>query len=135
MKRAVSIETFRWPCRGPLLCACALLVAGCASGAWLESPSEAELPLDPPTHGYPSAYLPGFESSVAPAQALPANSWQAPSTAAMTLPVASTASAATASVTSSEPVALQTKAISPTDLRARLDHTRTEFIDALEAEV
>jgi hypothetical protein len=33
----------------------ALTTAGCAAGAWLEGPSEADLPLDPPAHAYPTA--------------------------------------------------------------------------------
>ncbi len=33
----------------------ALSLAGCAAGAWLEGPSEAELPLDVPAHTYPTA--------------------------------------------------------------------------------
>ena len=33
----------------------ALLPAAAAQGAWLESPLEAELPIDPPKHGYPTA--------------------------------------------------------------------------------
>jgi hypothetical protein len=32
-----------------------LATAGCAAGAWLEGPSEADLPLDPPAHAYPTA--------------------------------------------------------------------------------
>jgi hypothetical protein len=38
-----------------LLAACALLTGGCAAGAWLESPSDADLPLDRPVRGYPTA--------------------------------------------------------------------------------
>jgi hypothetical protein len=36
-----------------------LLSLGCAGGAWLESPIDAELPLDKPEHGYPTALAPG----------------------------------------------------------------------------
>ena len=37
------------------LAAAALTASGCASGTWLESPIPAELPIDPPKHGYPTA--------------------------------------------------------------------------------
>ena len=54
MKHAQSVPARRWPWICAPLCAL-VLAAGCASGTWLESPSEAELPLDPPARGYPTA--------------------------------------------------------------------------------
>lgn len=41
----------------------AVLGTGCAGGSWLESPSDAELPLDPPARNYPTA----IRAAVAPA--------------------------------------------------------------------
>jgi hypothetical protein len=51
-----------------------LSFAGCAAGAWLESPSEADLPLDPPARGYPTAVRASLSDSEAsqPAAAIPA---------------------------------------------------------------
>jgi hypothetical protein len=60
---------------GWLAIGCAVAVSGCASGSWLESPSEAELPLDPPKRPYPTAVrasLSDDDSEEAPQQALPA---------------------------------------------------------------
>src|SRR5262245_21773717 len=38
-----------------LACPCMLAVGGCAGGAWLDSASDAEFPVDSPTHSYPTA--------------------------------------------------------------------------------
>src|SRR5438128_1445737 len=55
MKRVMRLDSCRWlhvaaVCWLPLLAA-----GGCAASRLLESPAEAELPLDPPAHGYPTA--------------------------------------------------------------------------------
>jgi hypothetical protein len=54
MMQAVHLDRWRRACAWPVLIGSAL-AAGCAGGAWLESPIEAELPIDPPKHGYPTA--------------------------------------------------------------------------------
>jgi hypothetical protein len=46
-----------------LLGALAASAAGCAGGTWIESPSEAELPLERPARGYPTA-LRGAKATV-----------------------------------------------------------------------
>lgn len=45
----------------------AVSAAGCAGGSWLESRSDAELPIDSPAHGYPTAIRPA--AAVSPASA------------------------------------------------------------------
>jgi len=50
-------QALLWPFRScwlAVIC-CAGFTVGCASGSWLESPSDAALPLDPPKQGYPTA--------------------------------------------------------------------------------
>ena len=46
--------------------------SGCAGGAWLESPSEAQLPLDAPARGYPTAIRPAAAAAAPERQAQPA---------------------------------------------------------------
>lgn len=50
-------QALLWPIRVPWLAVIHFTVcaAGCATGSWLESPSEAELPLHSPKHSYPTA--------------------------------------------------------------------------------
>ena len=43
----------------------AVSAAGCAGGSWLESRSDAELPIDSPAHGYPTAIRPAVAVSPA----------------------------------------------------------------------
>src|SRR5438105_5147149 len=77
MRRAVRMESRRSIHGSALLCACCVAVAGCASGTWLESPSEAELPLDPPAHRYPTAIRASLSDE-------PDSGTAAPSTEALT---------------------------------------------------
>lgn len=48
------------------LAAAALASSGCAGGAWLESPLQSELPIDPPKHGYPTAVRASLSDEAAP---------------------------------------------------------------------
>src|SRR5262245_21182729 len=52
--QAAKLNSWRTLCAWPTVLT-AGLTAGCAGGAWLESPSEADLPIDPPKHSYPTA--------------------------------------------------------------------------------
>jgi len=52
--QAAKLNSWRTLCAWPAVLSAAL-VTGCAGGAWLESPSEADLPIDPPKHSYPTA--------------------------------------------------------------------------------
>src|SRR5262245_2456025 len=52
--QAAKLNSWRTLCAWPAVLSAAL-VTGCAGGAWLESPSEADLPVDPPKHSYPTA--------------------------------------------------------------------------------
>ncbi len=54
MVHAAKFTSWRGGCASAALI-CAALTIGCAGGAWLESPIEAELPIDPPKHSYPTA--------------------------------------------------------------------------------
>src|SRR5438067_12216654 len=55
MKRVMRLDSCRW-LHAAAVCWLPLLAAGgCAASRLLESPAEAELPLDPPAHGYPTA--------------------------------------------------------------------------------
>jgi hypothetical protein len=77
----VASAVRRWPvehftkCRAPrpaataLLAAVALAAGGCAAGAWLESPSEVDLPLDRPVSGYPTAIRASLNDDAPPASA------------------------------------------------------------------
>jgi hypothetical protein len=66
-----------WACFA--VSAIALPVVGCAGGAWLESPSEAELPLDPPARGYPTAIRSSLSDNSEPrAPAITASAVAAP---------------------------------------------------------
>jgi hypothetical protein len=76
MIQAVKFNTWRRSCAWPVVISAAL-TAGCAGGAWLESPIEAELPIDPPKHGYPTA-LPSGSVNV---PATPASSMSPPAAA------------------------------------------------------
>ena len=57
MMQAVKLSGWRRSCAWPAVISAAL-ASGCAGGAWLESPIQAELPIDPPKHGYPTALPP-----------------------------------------------------------------------------
>lgn len=52
--QAAKLNSWRILCAWPVLISAAL-AAGCAGGAWLESPSAADLPIDPPKNSYPTA--------------------------------------------------------------------------------
>jgi hypothetical protein len=55
MKQAAGWDARRRTWAWTTVVACAVCVTGCAATSWLESPAEAELPLDPPAHAYPTA--------------------------------------------------------------------------------
>src|SRR5262245_54996414 len=52
--QAAKLNSWRTFCAWPAVISAAL-ATGCAGGAWLESPSEADLPIDSPKHSYPTA--------------------------------------------------------------------------------
>ncbi|HZN35719.1 MAG TPA: hypothetical protein VFB80_17940 [Pirellulaceae bacterium] len=69
-----------------ILIAAAAGAAGCAGGAWLEGPSDADLPIQPPARGYPTALRPvaaSISDEAATPQSAPAG--PAPSTAVLPL--------------------------------------------------
>jgi len=69
-----------------ILIAAAAGAAGCAGGAWLEGPSDADLPIQPPARGYPTALRPvaaSISDEAAAPQSAPAR--PAPSTAVLPL--------------------------------------------------
>src|SRR5262245_51066908 len=74
--QAAKLNSWRTFCAWPAVISAAL-ATGCAGGAWLESPSEADLPIDAPKHSYPTA-LPSASVKV---PAAPASLPSAPITA------------------------------------------------------
>src|SRR5262245_55747052 len=87
---AARMDSLRFLSKLAVLGGIALAVSGCAAGAWLESPSEGELPLDTPSRGYPTA-IRGPASNVPPSQS-------SSTTQAITVPSAASAVNASASM-------------------------------------
>jgi hypothetical protein len=103
MTQAARFDFRRSRCSWAALCACALAAGGCAGRAWLESPSEAELLLDPPAHSYPTAVRGSLSDNSAPVAAAAATLQTAP-TSASTAPSASASVQSPAAVAQHAPI-------------------------------
>jgi hypothetical protein len=84
MMLAEATNCRQWPCGMAMLCALALVISGCAGGAWLERSLESELPVDPPAKSYPTAVC----SSIADVASVETSPATLPATGAMSLDAA-----------------------------------------------